>query len=81
MTRDESIERLRAWLVRQNPALDAAAISDDTDIIDSRILGSLQLVEFILFIEQEAGRPILEEDLDPRRLRTLGTIYREFYDA
>jgi acyl carrier protein len=75
------IDRLRAWLVKQNPAIDPAAITEDTDIIESRILESLQLVEFILFLEQASGREIMSEQLDARKLRTLGTIYREFFDG
>jgi acyl carrier protein len=81
MTRNEALARLRTWLAAHNPAVDAAAVGDETDIIDGRILESLQLIEFILFIEQESGKEILREELDPKRLRTLATIYREFFDG
>jgi acyl carrier protein len=79
VTRDQVIERLRTWLLRHKSSVDASAIDEDTDIIETRILESLQLVEFILFLEQESGREILREALDPKRLRTLATIYREFF--
>jgi acyl carrier protein len=79
VTRDQVIERLRDWLLRHKSSVDASAIGEDTDIIETRILESLQLVEFILFLEQESGREILREELDQRRLRTLAIIYKEFF--
>lgn len=74
-----TIDRIRAWLIQTNPAV--AGIDPGTDLIDSRILESLQLVEFILFLEDESGRSILAEDLDPASLRTLDTIYAHFFEA
>jgi acyl carrier protein len=78
-SRAEVIERLRGWLIKRNPAAAQMAIDEHTDIIETRVLESLQLVEFILFIEQESGREILSESLDPKSLRTLGVIYGGFF--
>ena len=75
------LDTLTAWLVRANPALATIPIGAQTDIIESRILESLQLVEFILFLEQQSGRRILVEDLDPNVLRTLDSIYRSFFEV
>ena len=80
-TRALVVERLRAWLCRKNPAVSPAALAEDLDLIDAGVLDSLALVEFILFIEQECGRTILREGLDPRPLRTLGGIYQAFFEA
>ena len=55
-------------------------VDSQTDIIESRILESLQVVEFILFIEAESGRPILSEALNPDDLRTLDSIYANFFE-
>ena len=38
-----------------------------------------QIVEFILFLERETGRDILAENLDPGVLRTLNSIYANFF--
>ena len=72
-------DRLRSWLSRANPAVAQMDLDPATDIIASRILESLQVVEFILFIEAEAGKTILVEDLDPNTLRTLSSIYESFF--
>jgi acyl carrier protein len=75
------VGRLRAWLCRKNPAVSPEALAGDLDLIDAGVLDSLALVEFILFIEQECGRTILREGLDPRPLRTLDGIYQAFFEA
>lgn len=79
--RDEVIGRLRAWLVARRPGLDPASVGDETDIIETRVLDSLQLVEFVLFVEDACGRSVLSEDLDPAHVRTLGNVYRHFFEA
>jgi acyl carrier protein len=70
--------RMRNWLLERRPELSAEQIGEHTDIIESRILESLQVVEFVLFIERMAGREILSETLDPMKLRTLARIYENF---
>jgi len=79
--REAVLGRLRAWLGKANPAVSQAHLDPDTDIIESRILESLQIVEFILFLEQLAGRRILAEELDPATLRTLNSIYCNFFES
>jgi acyl carrier protein len=78
--RDSVLQSLRDWLRRVNPNHPAVCVDPDTDIIESRILESLQVVELILFLEQKTGRTILVEDLDPATLRTLNSIYKNFFE-
>ncbi len=73
------LQRLRTWLVRANPEIADIAVDSRTDIIEARLLESLQVVEFILFLEAESGRTILSESLDPNDLRTLDSIYSRFF--
>lgn len=79
MDRDVVFDRLRAWLIHANPAVAGMTLHPGTDIIESRILESLQVVEFILFIEAQSGEHILSEDLNPNKLRTLDSIYESFW--
>ena len=79
-SRAEVIETLRQWLLGKNRGLDHITLDEDTDIIATRALESLELVEFILFLEQQSGRTILVEALDPGDLRTLHRIYQAFFE-
>jgi acyl carrier protein len=78
--RDSILQSLRDWLRSANPNYAATEIDADTDIIESRILESLQMVELILFLEKETGRAILVEELNPAKLRTLNSIYNNFFE-
>ena len=79
MDKDAVLDRLRTWLIAANPKVAGMTLGPDTDIIESRILESLQVVELILFLEAETGESILTEDLDPNKLRTLDSIYESFF--
>jgi acyl carrier protein len=78
--RDLILQSLRDWLKSANPNYATIDIDADTDIIESRILESLQMVELILFLEKKTGRAILVEELNPAKLRTLNSIYNNFFE-
>lgn len=71
---------VRAWLINANAEAASVHLEPDTDIIESRILDSLQIVEFVLFLEEKSGRAILAEDLDPDTLRTLASIHACYFE-
>ncbi|WP_394824903.1 hypothetical protein [Pendulispora albinea] len=77
-TRAETIELLRRWIRAAHPT-PPEEFADDVDLIESRLLSSLQLVEFLLYIEELSGRPVLSEDLRPDQMRTLARIYASFF--
>jgi hypothetical protein len=79
--RDEVIAALRTWLLQRRPTLAPEALTADTDIVQTRILESLQLVEFLLYVERLCGRTVLVEGLDPRELRSLSAIYARYWEA
>lgn len=74
------VAQLRSWLVSRRPGTDPLAIDDHTDLVATRIIDSLQLIEFVLLIEELCGRTVLTEDLDPDHLRTLDRVYRRFFE-
>ena len=77
--RQRVFENLRSWIGKANPALRLERLDPDTDILAGKILESLQMVEFVLFLERETGRTILAENLDPNALRTLNKVYDTFF--
>jgi acyl carrier protein len=75
------MNRIREWLVQAGSGAATLELAPDTDIIESRVLESLQVVELILFLEEMSGRTILSENLNPSSLRTLDTIYNTFFEV
>lgn len=77
--RAEVMRKLRAWLASKKPGLEADAIDETTDIVETRMLESLQTIEFVLFLENETGASILSEDMDMSSIRTLARIYETYF--
>lgn len=65
------VERLRALVLEH---LHMEVPSADTDLLDSGLLDSLQLVDLLLLIEQHFGRRIAVEAIDLEDLRSLARI-------
>lgn len=65
------VERLRALILEH---LHMEVPSPDTDLLDSGLLDSLQLVDLLLLIEQHFGRRIAVETIDLENLRSLARI-------
>jgi len=66
-------ERLRALMLEH---LHVEVPSADTDLLDSGLLDSLQLVDLLLLIEEHFGRRISIETIDLEDLRTLTRLAR-----
>lgn len=49
-TASQGIDILRGWLLDKNPDLDA--IDEDLDLFESKLIDSINFVEFILIIEE-----------------------------
>ena len=61
--------KLRAWLT-ENTSFPADA-GDSLDLIESGVLTSLQMMEFVLFLENLCGQTV---DLDRSTLETFRTV-------
>jgi acyl carrier protein len=67
---------VRTWILERNPEL--SDLDQDTDIIDSRIVNSLQFVELVLFVEELRGTMIQSDEVDFDAFRTLRSIDKNF---
>ena len=72
-------QSLRQWVIRVNGKVPPEALDDETPIIEQRIITSLQIMDLILFIEKESGRPIDVTQLKPGVFRSIDVIYRNFF--
>ena len=65
----EVIDKLRAWIISHRQGL--AHVDEDTDIIENRLIDSLQFVTFVLFIEELRGRVLSADETKLENFRTL----------
>ena len=68
----EKIERLSDW-IRANCSPETE-FGVDTDLIENRLITSLQLIEFVLFVEELRGQEISDRDRDLDYFRTLRSV-------
>ena len=78
---NDSRAALRRWVLERNPGLDPAALHDDTPLISSRLVTSLQVVDLLLFIESLRRRPVDPGSLCAGAFRDIDTIHRTFLAA
>jgi len=72
-----AVARLRDWLAAKNGR--AGEITMDTDLINEGVLDSLQMVNFLLYIEEIRGREIPEAMVQPAYFTSLRVIYDTFF--
>ena len=74
--------KLRDWIVdRSKIPVSNGEIKDDTQIIEEGYLSSLDIVEFILYIESLLGEEIDMDELEPEMFETTDTMYQTFFAA
>jgi acyl carrier protein len=74
-----SWEDLKTWVIERNP--EVTDLDADTDIIESRIVNSLQFVELMLFVEELCGRELTADEVNLEAFRTLRSIEKSFLVA
>lgn len=79
MQESEIREQLRAWILRRSQSKAKTELKDDTPILESGLLSSLDVVELILFIENLKGAEVDVDDIEPEVLTNVNTIYDGFF--
>ncbi len=72
--------KLKEWIVERSkiPVVDGQ-FSYDTNIIEEGYLSSLDIVEFILYIESLLGEELDMEELEPEMFTSTNTMYDTFF--
>lgn len=73
----EITKQLRAWIAKLRPDLPELPL--DVDIMEDRIIDSLQFMSFITYIEELRGEGISADDIDISHFRSLQTILDRFF--
>ncbi|MET9349092.1 acyl carrier protein [Streptomyces termitum] len=71
------MERVIAWIHEKNPGLDGP-IAPDEDLIEARLIDSLDFLEFIYLLESVSGRTIDLQEVSIDDFCTLDRIRERF---
>ncbi|MFJ8660255.1 acyl carrier protein [Streptomyces sp. NPDC093795] len=71
------MERIAAWLHEKNPGLDGP-IDSDEDLIEARLIDSMDFLEFIDLLEDLSGTTIDLQDVTIDDFRTLSRVRQRF---
>jgi hypothetical protein len=78
MTTPTAKARLCAWILEHGRRIDGVELTDDTPLLEKRILSSLQIADLLLFLEELRGTPVELEGLTGSSFRDLGSMSRAF---
>ncbi|MGV9316448.1 acyl carrier protein [Streptomyces sp. NPDC003691] len=74
------MERVTAWIHEKNPGLDGP-VDRDEDLIEARLIDSMDFVEFVELLEEISGRNIDLQEVTIDDFRTLGRVEQRFLTA
>jgi acyl carrier protein len=63
-----------------DPGQPEPTLAPDYDLIENRVIDSLEFVEFVLLVEEHSGREISIDLLSREDFRTLESIRKRFFD-
>ena len=72
-------EELRLWILDRAGATSDRLSSDDQTILDDGLLSSLDIVEFILFIESLREAEVDIEAIEPEVFNCIDTLVEAFF--
>ena len=70
---------LREWVIKTSGKIKPEELTSETPIIEQRIISSLQIMDLILFLEQQTDHSIDVTQLKPGVFRNIDVIYRNFF--
>jgi acyl carrier protein len=71
--------RLREWILEHAKAASRDELNDQTRILENGLLSSLDIVEFVLFIEELRGEEIDTDDIEPEVFTSVDTLWAGFF--
>jgi acyl carrier protein len=79
---DESTIRknLKRWILEHTKAQVSSDLTDDTPILEQGILSSLDIVEFVLYIESLRGEEVDTDAIEPEVFTSVDTLWSGFFE-
>lgn len=79
MQEPEVRAKLRGWIAKHAKKPFTAEFTDETPVLELGILSSLDVVEFVLFIEDLRGGDVDADDIGPEAFTSIDTLYFAFF--
>ncbi len=71
--------KLREWIAKHAKKALMPDFSDETPLLEMGILSSLDVVEFMLFIENLRGDEVDPDAIEPEAFTSINTVYAAFF--
>ena len=79
MPEQEVRAKLRDWIAKHAKKSLTAEFNDQTPVLELGILSSLDVVEFVLFIENLRGEDLDPDSIEPEAFTNINTLYLAFF--
>jgi acyl carrier protein len=70
--------KLKQW-IRDHAKASANDLADDTPVLDTGILSSLDIVELVLFIESLKGDEVDPDNIEPESFKSVDAMMKGFF--
>ena len=77
----EAKQKLRGWILANGRGVTADTLTDDTPLLERRIITSLQIMDLILLVEELSGKRIQVDQLKPGTFRNVRSILARFFEG
>ena len=71
--------KLRDWILKHAKTPPGAGFNDQTPLLEDGILSSLDIVEFVLFIESLRGEDVDVDDIEPEVFTSIDSLHAAFF--
>lgn len=71
--------QLRSWILAHSKTKNFGELSDDTPILEKGILSSLDIVEFVLYIESLRGDEVDTDAIEPEVFTSVNALWKGFF--
>jgi len=80
MEESEIRSQLREWIAEHSKAKATAdSVTDQTPLLETGLLSSLDIVEFVLFIEELREEEVDTDDIEPEVFTSIDTLVDGFF--
>lgn len=69
---------LRRWILKRAQGKPVGDFSDQTALLETGVLSSLDVVELVLFLENLRGSEVDVDRIEPESLRSIDALYENF---